>query len=293
MRYADLIYYTVSLVISVSVAAVFYLAYRSAAGRAPRRWFLILLANTAVVAAVVSLEFARRMGGGETFRRVLQLFRGVAVCSNAFLVPYFVNAFLRPAVAGPVNAMAAAVAFAAALLEIAGLPQVTGVLLGLSLLYGFALALALRLRRTGADQDPDRWVLGLVLAVSACFLPWLVLNILNGYRIQIWPAAKRLLQIDATPAYLAVLGPVLLLRLRAHPARPAGQDIRIPEGLLAGLSQREREVVDLVLQGRTNREISEALFIAESTVKKHVNSAFRKLHVTSRWQLLRLRAGGE
>jgi DNA-binding CsgD family transcriptional regulator len=293
MRYTELIYYTVTLVISVSAAAVFYLAYRPAAGRAPRRWFLILLANAAAAAAVISLEFARRMGGADTFRRVLQLFKGVAVCANVFLVPYFINAFLRPTLAGPVNGFFVAAAFAAALLEIAGLTQVTGALLGFSLLYAIALAVVLKLRGTGTDQDPDRWVLGLVLAVSACFIPLFVLNILNGYKISIWPAAKRLFQLDATPAYLAVMGPVLLLRLRAHPARLAEQGISIPDNLLAELSEREREVVDQVLQGRTNREISAALFIAESTVKKHVNSAFRKLHVTSRWQLVKLRTSRE
>jgi DNA-binding CsgD family transcriptional regulator len=217
----------------------------------------------------------------------------VAVCANVFLAPYFVNAFLPPKGAGPVNVIAAFAAFAAALLEIAGLPQVTGALLGLSLLYCFGCAFVLWLRGTGTGQDTDRWVLGLVLAVSACFLPWLALNILNGYKIPVWPALRRLLPTDAVPAYLAVMGPVLLLRLRAHPARLAGEGIRIPERMLAGLSEREREVVDHVLQGRTNREISGALFIAESTVKKHVNSAFRKLHITSRWQLLKLRANRE
>jgi DNA-binding NarL/FixJ family response regulator len=48
------------------------------------------------------------------------------------------------------------------------------------------------------------------------------------------------------------------------------------------LSHREREIVALVVQGRTNREIAGKLFLAESTVKTHLVSAFRKLDARSR-----------
>jgi len=48
------------------------------------------------------------------------------------------------------------------------------------------------------------------------------------------------------------------------------------------LSHREKEVLALVTLGRTNREIAGALFLAESTVKTHLSSAFRKLDARSR-----------
>jgi len=49
-----------------------------------------------------------------------------------------------------------------------------------------------------------------------------------------------------------------------------------------GLSTREREVYDLLLQGRTNGEIAKTLFISESTAKVHVKHIFEKLGVHSR-----------
>jgi non-specific serine/threonine protein kinase len=49
-----------------------------------------------------------------------------------------------------------------------------------------------------------------------------------------------------------------------------------------GLSKREREVLQLLAQGRTNRAIADQLFIAEATVKVHVTSIFTKLDVDSR-----------
>jgi two-component system, NarL family, response regulator DevR len=50
----------------------------------------------------------------------------------------------------------------------------------------------------------------------------------------------------------------------------------------ARLSAREREVVRLVAQGRSNRQIAADLFISESTAKFHVRNAMRKLGVSRR-----------
>lgn len=48
------------------------------------------------------------------------------------------------------------------------------------------------------------------------------------------------------------------------------------------LSHREKQILALVAHGRTNREIADRLVVAESTVKTHLVSAFRKLDVRSR-----------
>jgi DNA-binding NarL/FixJ family response regulator len=48
------------------------------------------------------------------------------------------------------------------------------------------------------------------------------------------------------------------------------------------ISKRETEVLALVVEGMTNREIGKALHISEHTVHRHVNSILRKLDVTSR-----------
>lgn len=49
-----------------------------------------------------------------------------------------------------------------------------------------------------------------------------------------------------------------------------------------GLTAREVEILDLVADGRTNREIAQACFLAEKTVKNHINRIFAKLAVTTR-----------
>ena len=47
----------------------------------------------------------------------------------------------------------------------------------------------------------------------------------------------------------------------------------------------ERRMVELFLQGKSNREISETVFLAEGTVKNYVSKIMEKLHVESRTEL--------
>jgi DNA-binding NarL/FixJ family response regulator len=53
------------------------------------------------------------------------------------------------------------------------------------------------------------------------------------------------------------------------------------------LSPRELEVLDCLVMGRSNKEIGDALFITEQTVKNHMTSVLRKLEVDDRVAALR------
>ena len=50
------------------------------------------------------------------------------------------------------------------------------------------------------------------------------------------------------------------------------------------LTNREREVLDLIAQGKSNQEIAEILFITLKTVKTHVSNILAKLGVEDRTQ---------
>lgn len=61
---------------------------------------------------------------------------------------------------------------------------------------------------------------------------------------------------------------------------------------LEQLSRRELEVVQLVAQGRTNREIGQQLYLSEGTVRNYLSSCFTKLGVARRTDIVRLVASG-
>ncbi len=58
----------------------------------------------------------------------------------------------------------------------------------------------------------------------------------------------------------------------------------VTEGEDDELSPREAEVLQLVSQGATNKEIADSLFISENTVKTHLRSIMEKLHLANRSQ---------
>ena len=61
---------------------------------------------------------------------------------------------------------------------------------------------------------------------------------------------------------------------------------------LNALTDREREVLDLLAQGLTNKEIAEKLFITTNTVKRHLKAVFEKLDVHTRSAATAKVAGG-
>ena len=60
-------------------------------------------------------------------------------------------------------------------------------------------------------------------------------------------------------------------------ARPGGE---------APLTTRERRLLDLLRQGKTNAQIAAEVFISEKTVRNHLSSVYRKLGVANRAQAI-------
>ncbi|MEF7613315.1 response regulator [Aquincola sp. MAHUQ-54] len=75
------------------------------------------------------------------------------------------------------------------------------------------------------------------------------------------------------------------------PGPAAGPPAPPPADPLAQLSPREREILDEIAGGASNKEVARALGIAETTVKIHVQHILRKLDLSSRVQAAVLVAG--
>ncbi|WP_035855624.1 response regulator [Cryptosporangium arvum] len=81
------------------------------------------------------------------------------------------------------------------------------------------------------------------------------------------------------------LEPAVAAKLVARFAQLADEPGRSrPQPLVTPLTDRELDVVRLLADGRSNREIAAALFLAEGTVKNHVTGALAKLGARDRTQ---------
>jgi DNA-binding NarL/FixJ family response regulator len=112
----------------------------------------------------------------------------------------------------------------------------------------------------------------------------------RGYLLKGANQAEILRAIRAVANGEAIFGPTIARRLMGFFDRstPAAQPFLFPE-----LSSRERDVLLLVAQGRTNHEIADHLYLSLKTVRNHVSNILSKLHVADRAQAaLRAREAG-
>jgi ATP/maltotriose-dependent transcriptional regulator MalT len=69
-------------------------------------------------------------------------------------------------------------------------------------------------------------------------------------------------------------------------AKPFVPDTKKRDDL--GITRRELEILELIAQGMSNREIAGKLFVSENTVKTHCSRAFDKLGARRRTQAVQL-----
>jgi DNA-binding CsgD family transcriptional regulator/tetratricopeptide (TPR) repeat protein len=146
--------------------------------------------------------------------------------------------------------------------------------------------------RLEGSADPDAWsvaaeaLAGIGLRYPTAYARWrqgeAILALRHGKaaaRASLREAADTARELDAKPLLAAI----------AHVAERAGLDISASsageERQAArgyGLTRREMEVLRLLVDGRTNRQIAGELFIGEKTAGTHVSSILGKLDVASR-----------
>jgi two-component system NarL family response regulator len=80
----------------------------------------------------------------------------------------------------------------------------------------------------------------------------------------------------------APLSPVIAGKMLRQFRRQAALDA--PAGSVASLTRREREVLTLVAQGASNKEVADRLYLTEGTVKNHLHKILDKLHLHNRVQ---------
>ena len=88
----------------------------------------------------------------------------------------------------------------------------------------------------------------------------------------------------------AIFGPAIARRLVEYFARPRAV---IPAPMFPDLTERERDVLDLIAKGQNNEAIAAQLVLSMKTVRNYVSSILSKLQVADRSQaIVRAREAG-
>lgn len=104
----------------------------------------------------------------------------------------------------------------------------------------------------------------------------------SGFLLKDAPAAELVRAVRVVAAGEALLAPSITRRLIEEVTARRSRTPR--SGVVDALTPREREVLDLVADGKSNAEIAGTLFVSEQTVKTHVSNVLAKLGLRDRAQ---------
>lgn len=105
-----------------------------------------------------------------------------------------------------------------------------------------------------------------------------------GYLLKDAPSEKLAEAIRVAARGETFLQPSVAAKVVAEFARLSRKTVATANPVIEPLSEREIEVLRLIAQGASNREIASALFLAEGTVKNHVTNILGKLEARDRTQ---------
>jgi DNA-binding CsgD family transcriptional regulator len=125
--------------------------------------------------------------------------------------------------------------------------------------------------------------------ITLIFLPFFIFEY---FRVSI-PVFKDVivLKILSLPAYFLVINICSLIFANRHFNSPAFiEDDKLTEFFIKkySITEKEIEVIELLLAGLTYKQIAENLYIANKTVDNHIQNIYKKLEVTSKIQLFNL-----
>ena len=98
-----------------------------------------------------------------------------------------------------------------------------------------------------------------------------------GYILKQVKARDLLVDVHRVAAGESLLDPKTVARVVERISNPPKTD---PE--FQALTPQERRILDLIAEGRTNRQIADSMFLAEHTVKNYITGLLRKLKMSSR-----------
>jgi len=154
------------------------------------------------------------------------------------------------------------------------------------IVYGLVFITA-HLRRVG--EPSLRGALTVFIALTVCFFPFMLIDMAMSFLpfLSVFGFLENLAQ----PLYFLVLNCLTIAFGLRYLNRPAyAEKERLTGHFIStfGITEREREIVGLLLTGAGTKEIGAKLFISAKTADNHVTNIYRKLGVASRVQMFQL-----
>ncbi len=302
MAHLSLIYYAGTLLVGMIVLSISLLIYWPRRDVRLRHFIyyhasFTLLATLNLVSSYLKTNILT--GGGTAYSLIRYLENPGALLLVMFTAPLFVHSLVSVPHARERNLVIGIVAFlllianyTLSLFDSAKEWELTRILVKdvifiATIVYCW-FVLASSYRRIG-DAIEKRFV-GAVLVAFSVLIPGIVSDtfLLEYVRFKIFPIVYCSLGVIFIRYFYVNLARGVL----EGPGLPAdgAEEQAFPSGALLArdLSQREVDVVRLLLEGKSYKAVGEALFISPNTVKTHSRNAYQKLGVKNRHQLVQL-----
>jgi DNA-binding CsgD family transcriptional regulator len=154
------------------------------------------------------------------------------------------------------------------------------------ILYGIVF---LAIHLTGIGERTLRLALAIFLGLTIVFFPLMIID--AGMSLTPGLSVFQLMNNLAQPVYFLILNGLTIAFGLRYLNRPAFQEKgKLSPYFLSAfhVTDREAEIVAMLLNGATTGTIAEVLFISPKTAENHVYNIYQKLHVRNRVQLFQL-----
>jgi len=287
--------YFLAIIAGFIVVTLSFLLHARFASPAYLHWALIMLGGTLLIMANAATLYLVLTGSGTHGRLLLsfivfglpgELLLGYGVPRIAYGIAGKNISPGLSAVHSLVILVLGALVVIDGLTEDAAVAAIRGVVRIVWIAYGYAVMIS---GTRAIKEENQRAVIRAFLATGSFVLPLMLLSGLAGLFL---PGNRALGRVPAASllwlsAYSA-LSIVLVVRFIRGPRNNISWRVPDPFASMYGISDREREIIRLILQGNTEAHIGDVLFISRRTVVNHVYNIYRKTGVRNRVQLINL-----
>jgi DNA-binding CsgD family transcriptional regulator len=261
-----------------------------------RRYGLFLCALYLILLGFMVDLYARTASGSVSVEvaSVVWILQAAGGCLYIFIAPYFFNSLAGLSVPPWQRIFFAVIDALVVIAAIANIvvPRWAFVAIALSgilfamILYGVVF-IAIHLPAIG--ERTLRLALGIFLGLTIVFFPLMVADAAMSFtpELSLFQALNNLAQ----PMYFLILNGLTIVFGLRYLNRPAFQEKgKLSPYFLSAfhVTEREAEIVEMLLNGATAAKVAEKLFISPKTAENHVYNIYQKLHVKNRVQLFQL-----